>query len=81
VHKIASGNAEVLEFVVDENTKHIGEKLKDMPIQKNVLIASISSGRTTEIAHGDMTFHAGDTVVIVASSDHVIGTLNDIFGE
>lgn len=81
VHKIASGNAEVLEFVVDENTKHIGEKLKDMPIQKNVLIASISSGRTTEIAHGDMTFHAGDTVVIVAASDHVIGTLNDIFGE
>lgn len=81
VHKIADGGAEALEMVVDENTKHIGVALKDMPIRKNILIVSIRHGSRVTIANGMSAFHPGDTVVLVAAQDHVIKVLNDIFEE
>ncbi len=79
IHKIADGNAEAIEFRVDEHTKHIGEKLKDLHIRKNILINSIRHRHKTEIPNGDSSFALGDTVVVVAATDRVIHQLNDIF--
>ena len=42
VHTIADGHAEALEFRVDENTKHIGEPLKNLHLKKNVLVVCIT---------------------------------------
>ncbi len=79
VHSIADGHAEALEFEVDNTTLYCEEPLKKIPLRKNILLVSITNGSKIEIPNGDSTFSVGDTVVVVASGDTVIGQLNDIF--
>lgn len=79
VHAIADGQAEAVEFAVDKDTLHCGVPLKDIKLRPNVLIVCISHGRTTEIPNGDSSFKEGDTVLVVASGNHIIYQLNDIF--
>ncbi|MBE6819223.1 MAG: Trk system potassium transporter TrkA [Ruminococcaceae bacterium] len=79
VHSIAEGQAEAIEFIVDENTKHCNEPLKDITLKKEVLIASITHGRMIEFPNGDSTFHQGDRIVVVKSGEKPIHQLNDIF--
>ena len=80
VHTIADGQAEALEFLVDENTLHCGKPLKEIRLKPNILLVSISHGAQTEIANGNSVFHQGDTVVIVdTNSREIIRQLNDIF--
>ncbi len=79
IHSIAEGQAEAMEFEVDENTMHCGEALRHLKLKKNILIASITRGSHIEIPDGDSSFHIGDRLVIVSSADEVILQLNDIF--
>ena len=80
VHTIADGQAEALEFLVDEHTHHIGKPLKEIRLKPNILLVSISHGANTEIANGNSVFQQGDTVVIVdTNSREIIRQLNDIF--
>ncbi len=79
IHMIANGQGEAIEFIVDEETKHIGEPLKDLKIKPNVLVVSISRGWNSELPHGNSTFRLGDNVVIVTNGDTKILQLNDIF--
>lgn len=79
VYSIADGQAEAMEFLVDEHTQHCGEPLKHLKIKKNVLVACITTGVQQEIPNGDSSFNRGDTVIIVTNGDRVIYQLNDIF--
>lgn len=79
IHKIAEGQAEAIEFQVDDSTKHIGEKLSAINIKKNVLLASIGHGAKVEIPNGNSSFEHGDTLVVVAKADNIIMSINDIF--
>jgi len=80
IHTIADGQAEALEFLVDDNTKHCGKPLKEIRLKPNILLVSIVHGATTEIANGDSSFDLGDTVVVVDTNrQEVIRQLNDIF--
>lgn len=79
VYSIADGQAEAMEFWVDEHTRHCGEPLKKLKIKKNVLVACITRGVQQEIPNGDSSFNQGDTVIIVTNGDRVIYQLNDIF--
>lgn len=80
VHTIADGQAEALEFLVDEHTRHAGKPLKEIKLKPNILLVSISHGANTEIANGDSTYQQGDTVVVVSTgSREIIRQLNDIF--
>ena len=80
VHTIADGQAEALEFLVDENTKFCGVPLKLIRLKPNVLLVSISHGASTEIANGNSSFAQGDTVVVVDTNRReIIKQLNDIF--
>lgn len=79
VYSIADGQAEAMEFLVDEHTQHCGEPLKHLKIKKNVLVACITNGAQQEIPNGDSSFNRGDTVIIVTNGDRVIYQLNDIF--
>lgn len=78
VHAIADGQAEAVEFLVEKNSKHCGEPLKNMKLRPNILIASITRGAGTEIPSGDSQFAPGDTVVVV-SERGVLRQFNDIF--
>lgn len=80
VHTIADGQAEALEFLVDEHTKHCGKPLKDIKLKSDILLVSISHGGITEIANGNSVFQQGDTVVIVDTDRRdTVRQLNDIF--
>ncbi len=81
VHTIADGQAEAMEFLVEEGTKFCGKPLKQIRLRPNVLLTSISHGSQTHIANGDSTFSLGDTVVVVTNGREVIKTLNDIFAQ
>ncbi len=79
VHFIADGKAEAIEFRVDKDTLHTGEPLRSLKLRKNVLIASITHGRTTRVPDGNSAFMPGDTVIVVSNGSNKIFTLNDIF--
>lgn len=79
VYMIADGQAEAVEFRVDQNTLHCGEPLKKLKLKKNVLVVSIMHDAQLEIPSGDSSFVQGDTVIVVTGADRVLYKLNDIF--
>ena len=79
VHAIADGQAEAIEFLVDDSTKNCGVPLKELKVKSDVLVVSITRGSNTEIPGGDSKFHKGDIVVVVTSNRGSIRQLNDIF--
>lgn len=79
IHVIADGQAEAIEFIVDENAKHCGEPLKNLKLKKNVRIVSITKGATYEVPTGDSFFAKGNIVIVVAGRDEIIYQFNDIF--
>ncbi len=79
VHTIADGQAEAMEFFVDNKVKHCGEPLKSLKLKKGVLVVCISKGATMEIPNGESFFQAGDIVYIVTGKGKNIYQLNDIF--
>ncbi len=79
VHAIADGQAEAVEFLVEEGTAHCGEPLKKIKLRPNVLLVSITHGAQTQIPNGESMFHVGDTIVAVTSRRGMLMQLNDIF--
>ena len=79
VHAIADGQAEAVDFLVDEATKNCNIPLKQIKLKENVLVVSINRGSHTEIPGGDSMFQKGDSVVVVTSGRGSIRQLNDIF--
>ena len=79
VHTIADGQAEAMEFLVDEHTRNCGKPLKEIKLKPNVLLVSVSHGADTEIVNGNSSFSKGDLVVVVTNSRENIRQLNDIF--
>ncbi len=79
VHKIADGQVEAVEFVVDKTTLNCGVPLKDIKLRKNVLIACISHGARTEIPNGNSMFNEGDFIIVVSGGGTVINQINEIF--
>ena len=79
VHSIADGQAEAVEFLVDETTQNCNVPLKRMKLKPNVLIVSITHGADTQIPGGDSVFIPGDTVVVVTSGRGILRQINDIF--
>ena len=79
VHRIAHGQVEAVEFLVDDTTLHCNTPLKDIRLKDNVLVVSITHGSKTEIPGGDASFDVGDTIVVVTSGQGTLRQLNDIF--
>jgi trk system potassium uptake protein TrkA len=79
VHAIADGQAEAVEFVVDEDTPHCGVPLKNIRTKSDVLIAGIIHHTTSQIPNGDSLFLPGDRVVVVTSRRGSLQQLSDIF--
>lgn len=77
LYKLINGKLEALEFTVRENNKFLGRPLKDLPLKKDLLIASIIRGNKQIIPRGDDTIELHDSVVVVTSNPF-LGDLNDI---
>lgn len=79
VHTIADGQAEAMEFVVDESIPHCGVPLKSLRLKKGVLVVCITKGARQEIPNGESYYDRGDTLIIVTNSGKGIYQLKDIF--
>lgn len=80
LHKIAGGQAEAMEFVVNNTTRNLNVSLKDLKIKKGVLIAVIIHNGRIIIPEGSSKIEEGDTVIIV-SRDLGILDINDIYAD
>ncbi len=81
LHPIVDGKVEALEFWAGEDTRHQGEKLKDIPLKSGMLVACITHQGHTIIPKGDSTFTAGDTVIVVTAREEAISDLDEIFAD
>lgn len=79
VHFIADGKAEAIEFRVDKNTPYCGEKLKNLKLRRDVLIACITRRGKTEIPDGNSSYNHGDSVIVITNSKSIIHQFSDIF--
>ena len=79
IHTIADGQAEAVEFVVDETTAHCGTPLKDIKLKPGVLISGIVHGTKSEVPGGESRFVPGDRVVVVTGRRGQLQQLADIF--
>ncbi len=78
VQTIADGKVEASEFIINKDSLHRGEALKDLPIKEDVLVAAISRGRSTRIAGGLSSFEEGDSVIVISGGEPIC-RFNDIF--
>lgn len=79
VHSIADSQVEAIEFLVDNDTLHCGEMLKNIRTRPDTLLVSITHGSDAQIPNGDSSFQPGDNVVVVTSARGKLRQLNDIF--
>lgn len=79
VHAIADGQAEAVEFVVDEKTPNCNTTLRNIKLKPGVLIASITHGAKSFVPNGESLFVPGDHVVVVTGKIGSLQQLSDIF--
>ena len=78
LYKIADGNAEAMEFVVNETTHNLNIPLRKLRLKRGILIAVLVQQGKIVIPDGSSVIRAGDTVILV-SRNHGILDINDIF--
>ncbi len=81
MHLMADGLAEAMEFRVNEKTLHCNERLKDIRLKKNVLLAVINHKGNNEIPTGESIFMEGDSIVVVSGEDMKVEQINEIFAD
>ncbi len=81
VHPIANGQCDAMEFVIGREDMYIDTPLRDVPIRKNVILASVMHKGKSIIPDGNTVYHVGDTVVVTATAEESILQFNDIFSE
>ncbi len=79
LHRIADGRVEALEFVINKNSRYIGEPLKKLRLKPNILISCITRKGKTELPDGNSSYQIGDTVIVVTNRETPTLQFNDIF--
>lgn len=74
---VSNGMAELLEFKVLEDFEYVNIPLKEMKLNKNILVAGISRGNQAIIPTGDDVIMTGDNVIVIAEGARVL-SLSDI---
>lgn len=69
LHRIAGDRVEAMEFLVDDQVRHCGTPLKDIPLRPNILLACVSRQGKVTIPDGNTCFEPGDTTIVVCA-DH-----------
>lgn len=80
LYRIAEGQAEAMEFQVNESTRNLGLPLKSLSskLKEGILIAVVVRKNQVIIPNGSTALELGDTVLVVAQGSGILD-LNDIF--
>jgi CIC family chloride channel protein len=60
---------DVSDVVLEFDSQADGKAIKEIPLPRESLIASVRRGGQVFIPHGDTVLHAGDVLVVVAGED------------
>ncbi len=71
LYKIVEGQAEILEFIVNESSKIIGIPLKKLKLPKDILIATIVRKNEVIIPKGNDVIKKKDRVIIIAKNNKI----------
>ncbi len=71
LYKIEDGNAEVLEFLIKDDSPVINTKLEDLNLKPNILISCINRSGKIIIPSGKDILLVGDTVIIVLTNRRI----------
>ncbi len=77
LYKIMDGDAEALEFNIQQENALTGVPLKELRLKKNILVAGIIRARKPFIPTGDDCIMVGDMVIVLAAG-HRINDITDI---
>lgn len=77
VHRLVSNQVEAVEYLIDDNFSYINIPLKDLNLQKDILIAGVIRKNEFIRANGNTTLNKND-VVIILSLKKKITKLEDI---
>ena len=64
LNKLNNMNAEVLEFLVNKDSKVKGKKIRDLDFPRSAIIGGIIRGGIGKIALGDFTIKKGDRILV-----------------
>ena len=81
VYDLMDGKVETLEFEVTAEMRHLGERLADVKLKPNILIACITRHGQVIFPGGSDSLQKDDVVVVVTASNRVIVELRDIFDD
>lgn len=71
LHRIIEGKAEIIEFIVEHNSKILNIKIKNLKLPRDVIIATIVRRTEIVIPHGDDVIKEGDRVIVIAKIKNV----------
>jgi trk system potassium uptake protein TrkA len=69
--KIAGGNVEILEFIVDKNSDLINKAIKNIEIVDNTIIATIVRKHEVVVPHGDDVIKRGDRIIVITKHKNI----------
>ena len=78
LNKLNNMNAEVLEFLISDESKVVGKKIKDLDFPRSAIIGGVISDGVGKIALGDFIIKKGDRV-LVCSLYNAINKVEKLF--
>ena len=78
LYRISDTDVEAAEFILHENTPHLGIPLKDLEIRKGFLIVALLHKNQVVVPSGGTVLSPGDRVIVI-SHGQGIQTFRDIF--
>ena len=78
LNKLNNMNAEVLEFLISEESKVVGKKIKDLDFPRSAIIGGVIRDGVGKIALGDFIIRKGDRV-LVCSLYNAINKVEKLF--
>lgn len=77
LHRIVDGQAEIIEFVVDDTCTFIDKPIKGIKLVPNIIIATIVRKNEVVVPHGKDIIKKGDRIIVIAKQQNV-SSLRDL---
>ena len=78
LYRFAQNNGEAIEFEVSDKFPHVGKSLKEIKINKSVVVAFIIRNNQVIMPKGDTTIEVNDRIIIIAPTSKNLGKLEEI---
>lgn len=69
--KIAGGEVEILEFIIDKNSNLVNKQIKNIGFMENTIIATIVRKHGVVIPHGEDAIKKGDRIIVITKQKNI----------